>query len=107
MNNNTTDWAWPALIQSLQHDIAHLRELMDEARRETATAREIHRKELDALIEQLREVRSHLDPIVKERTTNSQLATQTRWAWIERLGWVVMGGIALAVWHYISKHLES
>ena len=47
----SSDWAWPALIQSLQHDIAALRSSMDDARRETAQVRELHRKELDGLIE--------------------------------------------------------
>ena len=101
-----TDWAWPALIQSLQHDISKLRDLMDEARRETVQAREAHRRELDALIEQLREVKSHLDPIVRERSDRDRLAQQTWWKWLERIGW---GGIvltALAVWHYVKEHAK-
>jgi hypothetical protein len=102
-----TDWAWPALIQSLQRDIAHLRELMDEARRETAAAREAHRNELNALIEQLRIVRDQVDPIVKEREDSEKLARETRWSWIERAGWVVMGGIALAVWEFLKRHLRE
>ena len=106
-NNPPADWAWPALIQSLQRDISHLRELMDEARRETAQAREIHRRELDALIEQLRQVRTELDPIVKARDDGQRLARQTRWSWIERAGWVVMGGIALAVWEFLRRHLND
>ena len=104
---NSADWAWPALIESLQRDIAHLRELMDEARRETAQARERHRQELDALIEQLRVVRNELEPIVKERTNTQRLAQETRWRWFERAGWVVMGGIALAVWDFIRRHLSE
>lgn len=99
------DWAWPALIQSLQRDIAHLRELMDDARRETAAAREAHRLELNALIEQLRVVRDQVAPIVKEREEGSKLARETRWSWIERAGWVAMGGIALALWEFFKRHL--
>jgi hypothetical protein len=110
MNNNNipqTDWAWPALIQSLQRDIGQLRELMDEARRETFAAREAHRKELDALIEQLRAVREQLTPIVKEREDNTRLSRETRWSWVERGGWLVMGFIALAVWQFIRRHLSE
>ena len=107
MANVPTDWAWPALIESLQRDIAHLRELMDEARRETAAAREAHRKELDGLIDQLREVKSHLDPIVKERADDDRLGKETRWRWIERAGWLAMGGIALAVWEFLRRHLND
>ena len=107
MANVPTDWAWPALIESLQRDIAHLRELMDEARRETAAAREAHRKELDGLIDQLREVKSHLDPIVKERADDDRLAKETRWSWIERAGWIAMGGLALAVWEFLRRHLND
>jgi Spy/CpxP family protein refolding chaperone len=108
MNNNNppADWAWPALIQSLQRDIGQLRELMDEARRETIQVREIHRKELDALIDQLRSVREQLNPIVKEREDSNRLSRETRWSWIERTGWVVIGGLALAAWHFIKENLR-
>lgn len=105
--SSNPDWAWPALIQSLQRDISHLRELTDEARREAAAVREQHRKELDGLIEQLRDVRSELAPLVKERVETARLARQTRWGWIERAGWVVMGGIALAVWEFVKRHLND
>lgn len=101
------DWAWPALIQSLQRDIANLRDLMDEARRETAAAREMHRKELDSLIDQLRIMRNDIAPIVKEREDSAKLAAQTRWSWLERAGWLVMGGIALAVWEFLKRHLRD
>lgn len=100
------DWAWPALIQSLQRDVERLREAMDEARRETAQAREAHRRELDALIDQLRDLRNDLAPIVKEREADAKLSRETRWGWIERAGWVVMGGIALAVWEFVRRHLK-
>ena len=43
------DWAWPALIQSLQRDIEHLRGAVDDLRRETVQSRERHRDELDDL----------------------------------------------------------
>ena len=101
------DWAWPALIQSLQRDIAHLRELMDEARRETAATRELHRRELDALIEQLRNVRNDLEPIVKERQEGERLARETRWSWIERAGWLVIGALALAGWEFLRRNLRE
>lgn len=104
---NNTDWAWPALIQSLQRDISHLRELTDEARREAAATREQHRKELDSLIDQLRQVRHEINPIVKERSDSQRLARETRWGWIERAGWIVVGGIALAVWEFVKRHLQD
>jgi hypothetical protein len=103
----SADWAWPALIESLQRDISHLRELMDESRRESAATREAHRKELDCLIEQLRSVRDQVDPIIKEREESERLAREARWSWIERLGWIVMGGIALAVWEFIKRQLRQ
>jgi hypothetical protein len=106
-NVPSADWAWPALIQSLQRDISHLRELMDEARRETIQVRDIHRKELDALIEQLRSVRDQVAPIIKEREDTEKLARQTRWSWIERAGWIVMGGLALAGWEFIKRQVRQ
>ena len=107
MANVPTDWAWPALIQSLQRDIEHLHSIMDEARREASHVREAHRRELDGLIEQLRELRNAIAPVVKERADRDTLAQKTRWAWIERAGWVVMGGIALAVWEFVKRHLNE
>lgn len=107
VNVSEHDWAWPALIQSLQRDVERLREAMDEARRETAQAREAHRKELDALIDQLRALRNDISPIVKEREDSAKLARETRWSWIERAGWIAMGGIALAVWEYLRRHLND
>lgn len=100
------DWAWPALIQSLQHDISKLRDLMDESRRETVAAREQHRRELDALIEQLREVKSHLEPMIRERTDREKLAQATWWKWIERAGWAGLVLAAYAIWHTIREHLK-
>lgn len=100
---SSPDWAWPALIQSLQRDVERLREAMDDARRETAAAREAHRRELDALIDQLRALRNDIAPIVKERADDERLAKETRWGWIERAGWVVIGGIALAVWEFMKR----
>lgn len=107
MNNGHPDWAWPALIQSLQSDISRLREAMDEARRETASARELHRRELDGLIEQLRDLRNEIAPVIRERHQARKHMDETRWAWIERLGWVVMGGIALAVWEFFKRHFQE
>ena len=101
------DWAWPALIQSLQRDVERLREAMDDARRETVAAREAHRQELDKLIEQLRKLSSDIAPIVEERETGKKLARQTRWAWVERTGWIVMGGIALAVWEFVRRQIRD
>lgn len=103
--NNNPDWAWPALIQSLQRDITHLRDLMDEARRETAAAREAHRKELDALIEQLREVKSHLEPILSEREAAKKARREMVWGWMGKGGWVIILAAAATAWHWISKHL--
>ena len=102
-----TDWAWPALIQSLQRDVERLREAMDEARRETVQAREAHRKELDALIDQLRSLRNDISPIVKEREDGERLARETRWSWVERAGWIVMGGLALAAWEFLKRNLRE
>lgn len=101
------DWAWPALIQSLQRDVERLREAMDEARRETAAAREAHRRELDTIIEQLRQLRNDVSPIVKERETEDKLARETRWSWIERAGWIVIGGVALAAWEFVKRQVRE
>jgi hypothetical protein len=100
----SSDWAWPALIQSLQHDIAHLHELMNEARRETVATREAHRRELDSLIDQLRDVRAEIDPILEEREAARQAKREMIWGWVGKSGWIVATGIALAVWHYITNH---
>lgn len=98
------DWAWPALIQSLQQDITHLRTVMDEARRETAAAREAHRRELDSLIEQLREVRAEIDPILEEREVAKKARRDLVWNWVGKGGWIIVTGLALAVWHYLTQH---
>lgn len=101
--DSTNDWVWPKLIESLQRDIERLRETIEATRQEAATVREAHRKELDALIEQLRSLRNDLNPIVSERVQNARLAKETRWKWIERLGWVAMGGVSLAVWEFLKR----
>lgn len=101
------DWAWPKLIESLQRDIELLREEHRRMRDETVAAREVHRRELDALIDQLRGLRNDIAPIVKDREDNAKLARETRWSWIERAGWVVMGGIALAVWRWFENHFGN
>lgn len=105
MASAQTDWTWQALIQSLQSDIAHLRDLMDEARRETAQARDIHRRELDALIEQLREVKSHLEPILTEREAAKKARNEMLWGWAGRGGWVLIAAAGFAIWHYLTKHM--
>jgi hypothetical protein len=104
---SSPDWAWPALIQSLQRDIEHLRDLMDDARRETAATREAHRKELDALIEQLRAVKAELDPILEEREARRKARRAVAWEWAGKGGWALFALIALAVWHWISEHLQK
>ena len=100
------DWAWPALIQSLQRDIAHLREMMDEARKENAAVREAHREQLDELIEELREVRSHLEPIISEREATQKARREVLWGWAGKGGWLILLGILMTAWHYISKHFK-
>lgn len=100
------DWAWPALIQSLQQDIAHLRDLIETSQRESIHAREQHRREIDALIEQLRAVQAELTPIVTERRERSRNAQAIWWKWIERAGWAGLALAAYAVWHYIIKHQD-
>ena len=99
------DWAWPALIQSLQRDIEHLRGAVDDLRRETVQSRERHRDELDGLIDKLREVRSELDPILSERAGARKAKRDMMWDWIGKGGWIVLTGLAIAVWHYMTKHL--
>ena len=102
--NEHADWAWPALIHSLQNDIAHLRELMDEARRETSAAREAHRRELDALIEQLRLVKHELDPILEEREAAKAARREMVWGWIGKGGWMLVLGALAAAWHFLTEH---
>lgn len=100
----TTDWAWPALIASLQHDIAQLRGAMDEARRETSTARELHRRELDALIEQLRDMKRELGPIVEERNAAKEARRDILWGWIGKGGWALIATAVAIFWHWITRH---
>lgn len=98
------DWAWPALIQSLQRDIEHLRGSVDDMRRESVQSRERHRDELDDLIDQLRRVRSELDPILSERQAAQKAKRAVLWDWIGKGGWILLTGVALAAWHYLTKH---
>ena len=104
MVNREPDWAWPALIQSLQRDIDHLRTLIDEARREGTHAREVHRQELDTLIDELREVRTELDPILEERQTARDAKREMLWGWVGKAGWVALIALGVAAWHYITEH---
>ena len=105
-SSNNSDWAWPALIQSLQHDISHLRTLIDEARHENAAVREAHRKELNAMIEELREVRNAIDPILEEREAAQKARRDMIWGWVGRGGWLIALGVALAIWHYFTSHIK-
>ena len=103
----TSDWAWPALIQSLQRDILHLREVVEQHRHDSDQARDAHRRELDSLIQQLRELRNDIEPVITDRAETQKLARQTRWGWIEKAGWVLAGGIAIAAWDFIKRHLHE
>jgi hypothetical protein len=76
-------------------------------RKETQQAREKHREEVDSLIDQLRMVRAELDPIVSSRNADMTAKQRVKWAWIERLGWVAMGGIAIAAWEVIKRELRQ
>ena len=105
-NVPTNDWAWPALIQSLQHDIVRLHETVEVMRRETGEARDRHRNEIDKLIEQLRAVRSDLDPIIDERRGAQQARRDMVWGWVGKGGWLVLLGIAAATWHWFTNHAE-
>ncbi len=102
---NSPDWAWPALIHSLQRDISYLRDLVDEARRDSQQTREAHRRELNELIDQLRELRSHLEPLLNEREANTKAVRDLKWTWSERVGWGALAAIGFAVWHYLTNHL--
>ena len=101
----TNDWAWPKLIESLQRDIARIQELVEAMRIESAEAREAHRQELSRLIEQLRTVKDQLEPIISERAEAAKAKREMVWGWIGKGGWIVLTGVALACWHYLTKHL--
>lgn len=105
-NAPTNDWAWPALIQSLQHDIVRLHETVELMRRETSQARERHREELDELIDQLRAVRSELDPIIEERNAAQKAKREMVWDWIGKGGWILIAAAAIAIWHYLREHFR-
>ena len=98
------DWAWPALIQSLQRDIEHLRGAVDDMRRESVQSRERHRDELDGLIDQLREVRTELDPILEERQAGRAAKREMVWGWLGKAGWIALLALGAAVWHYLTEH---
>ena len=98
------DWAWPALIQSLQRDIEHLRGAVDDMRRESVQSRERHRDELDGLIDQLREVRTELDPILEERQAGRAAKREMVWGWLGKAGWVALIALGVAAWHYLTEH---
>jgi hypothetical protein len=98
------DWAWPALIQSLQRDIEHLRGAVDDMRRESVQSRERHRDELDGLIDQLREVRTELDPILEERQAGRDAKREMVWGWLGKAGWIALIALGVAAWHYLTEH---
>ena len=104
MANAPSDWAWPALIQSLQHDIIRLHEIVDLMRRETSDARERHREELDELIDQLRRVRSELDPLLEEREAARKAKREMVWGWVGKGGWIFIAAVAAAFWHFLTEH---
>lgn len=103
-NVSQTDWAWPRLLDSLQRDISRLHETVEMMRRETSEARERHRQELDHLIEQLRQVRSELDPIITERIASKKARNEMLWDWFGRAGWIAIFGALATAWHYLTKH---
>lgn len=105
--NNSPDWAWPALIASLQRDISNLRDHVDEVRRDAVAAREQHRREVEALIEQLREVKAHLEPIISERDAAKKARREMLWGWMGKGGWVIILAAAATAWHWVTKHLSE
>ena len=44
---------------------------------------------------------------MQDRKERHTLAKETQWAWIQRAGWLLMGGIALALWEYIKRHINE
>lgn len=102
MASAQTDWTWQALIQSLQNDIEHLREHVDEGKKEAAE----HRRQIDGLIDQLREVKAHLEPILSERQAAQKARREMLWGWAGKGGWLLLFGLLMAVWHYISSHIN-
>ena len=107
MNAPPTDWAWPRLLDSLQRDITRLQEIVDEMRKDTLAAREMHRRDLDALIEQLRSLQAQLTPIVQERVSEKDAARDVKWSWLEKAGWAGIVGLGWIIWHFITRHLEE
>jgi type VI protein secretion system component VasF len=103
-NAPTSDWAWPALIQSLQHDIIRLHETVEALRRDTTEARERHREELDDLIDQLRQVRAELSPIVDDRRAAKEARRDLLWGWIGKGGWAFIVAVAAILWHFLTRH---
>lgn len=107
MANAPTDWAWPALIQSLQNDIIRLHETVESLRRDTSMARERHREELDDLIDQLRRVRAELDPILTEREEAQKARHELFWGWLGKGGWILLAGAAAFLYHLLTRHLNE
>ena len=107
VQTNSPDWAWPALIQTLQQDIARLHAAVDTLRHEHHSAREHHQAEIGRLVEQLREVQQQLEPIVEDRTTFRDDRREVSKRWFERAGWGLLLAVGYAVWHYLSNHLNK
>jgi hypothetical protein len=104
-NTETADWAWTTLIRSLQNDIAHLRTVVDDARSETAAARDQHRREIDGLILQLRDLRNEIAPVLEDREAARKAKREMVWGWVGRGGWLALAVLAAAVWHWVTNHL--
>ena len=104
-NAPINDWAWPALIQSLQHDIARLHDAVELLRCDSQSSRDRHEREIGQLVDQLREVQHQLHPIVKDRANVTEAKRDISRRWIERGGWALIVAVAFTVWHYISTHL--
>jgi chromosome segregation ATPase len=104
-NAPINDWAWPALIQSLQHDIARLHDAVELLRCDSQSSRDRHEREIGQLVEQLRDVQSQLRPIVSDRANITEAKRDISRRWIERGGWALIVAVAFTVWHYISTHL--
>jgi hypothetical protein len=105
--NEKDDWAWPALIHTLQQDISRLHAAVETLRNDHQASRDRYQAEVARLVDQLRAVQQQLEPIVKDRsaTQNDRREIGVRWA--ERAGWGLLLGVGYAIWHYITNHLHA
>lgn len=104
--NDRGDWAWPRLIDSLQRDIELLRQNVAESREESKAQAEAHRRQVDELIAQLREVQSDIRPIVEREKRSDEARQKLRTAWLEKAGWAVLVLLGVAVWEYLKGRLR-